>query len=151
MLKCDETTLQNPSPQPSSVLSCPVTIRWFKTQTRSQMKRIRCFCMFMCKTSLGSTLGKCQRTLPSVSPTGSFKEVSPCPPWWHLQLLSSHSRVLDSGSDSCHLFAAKIIQIQQLQLWFWIKDMLCRLKNHNCLLSYGCRNLSLLTKQFKGR
>lgn len=53
-------------------------------------RRIRYVGMFECRTSASSSLVKCQRPLPSVPPTGSFKEVSPCPPPWHLQLLSFH-------------------------------------------------------------
>lgn len=34
----------------------------------------------LCVKSPSTSLGKCQRPLPSVPPTGSFKEVSPCPP-----------------------------------------------------------------------
>lgn len=120
----------------SLALLCPFLSQYagLKTQTRGQTKRIRCVCMFMCNTSLGSRLVKCQRPLPSVSPTGSFREVSPCPPWWHLQLLSFHPRVPDSGSNSCHLFSAEIIQIQQLDLRCWVQDKLCRDKKlHSCL------------------
>lgn len=55
--------------------------------------------------------------LPSVPPTGNFKEVSPRPLPWHLQLLLSfHPLVPNMGSNSCHLFSTKIIQIEQLQL-----------------------------------
>lgn len=43
-----------------------------------------------CKTWPNRSLVKCQQPLPSVPPpTGSFKEVGPCSPPWHLQLLSS--------------------------------------------------------------
>lgn len=104
--------------------------------------------MFVCKTSSCCTLVKCQRPLPSVPPTGSFKEVSPCPPRWHLQPLSFHPFVPHSGSKSCHLSPTKIIQVQQLHLCYrvhstpdkkespypisalvWWKDQLCRIKS----------------------
>lgn len=84
---------------------------------------------------------------PICSPTGSFKEVSPRPPRWHLQPLPFHPFVPHSGSKSCHLSSTKIIQ-KQLHLCYrvlstphkkespypisalvWWKDPLCRIKS----------------------
>lgn len=81
-----------------------------------------------------------------------------------LQVASKRSAlVLLGGICSCCLFILTsptggpiLVTLSQLKLFKynsysfgWVKDKLCRLKKHNCLVSYGCRNLNLLNKHFK--
>ena len=119
-------------------------------EKQSGRRCIRYSHMFVCKTSPCCSLVKCQCPLPSVPPTGSFKEVSPRPRPWHLQLFSFHSSLSHhSGSKSRHLCSTKIVQIRQLHLWYQVlstsdkkkgshypisalvvvKDELCRIKS----------------------
>lgn len=78
---------------------------WNRQIERSHVRYIH---MFVCKTCPWCSLVKCQCPLPSVTPTGSFKEVRPCPPPWHLQLLSSHLFVPPPpGSKSRHPSSTK--------------------------------------------